>query len=49
MSKSIFAIQHTFACQMLSAGKGPNWVKDMLGHNTIDMLFKIYGNWYKSP
>jgi hypothetical protein len=32
---------------MLAAGEDPNWVKDMLGHATLEMLFKVYGNWYQ--
>ena len=44
-----YHMRHTFACNALAAWEDPNWVKDMLGHSTLDMLFKIYGNWYQSP
>lgn len=44
-----YQMRHTFACMMLAAGEDPNWVKDMLGHSTLEMLFKIYGNWYQPP
>jgi integrase len=44
-----YQMRHTFACQMLSAGEDPNWIKNMLGHSNLEMLFKVYGNWYKPP
>jgi integrase len=42
-----YQMRHSFACNALAAGEDPNWVKNMLGHSNLEMLFKIYGNWYQ--
>jgi integrase len=42
-----YQMRHTFACLMLGLGKDPNWVKNMLGHKNLSMLFNTYGNWYR--
>lgn len=42
-----YQMRHTFATMMLAAGENPKWVAEMLGHTDLQMLFKVYGNWYK--
>jgi integrase len=37
-------MRHSFACMMIDAGENLNWIKNMLGHSTLEMLFKKYGN-----
>ncbi len=41
-----YQTRHTFAVHMLKAREDPNWIKDMLGHETLAMLFNTYGNCY---
>lgn len=38
-------MRHTFACQNIAAGSDLNWIKDMLGHETLEMLLRTYGKW----
>jgi integrase len=42
-----YQMRHSFACLMLEIGENPKWISDMLGHADLQMLFKVYGNWYK--
>ncbi len=35
-------IRHTFATLMLSSRDNPNWVAQMIGHVSTEMLFKRY-------
>ena len=39
------AIRHTFASQLLSDGVSPVYVKEQLGHSSIQMTVDIYGRW----
>ncbi|MDR2401485.1 MAG: tyrosine-type recombinase/integrase, partial [Deferribacteraceae bacterium] len=40
-----YHMRHTFACQSIAAGEDLNWIKKMLGHETLEMLLRTYGNW----
>jgi integrase len=40
-----YHMRHTFACQNIAAGEDLNWIKDMLGHETLEMLLRTYGKW----
>jgi integrase len=37
-------MRHTFACMMIDANENLNWIKNTLGHSTLEMLMKRYGN-----
>jgi len=37
-------MRHSFACMMIDAGENLNWIKNTLGHSTLEMLMKRYGN-----
>ncbi len=38
----MYQIRHTFATLMLSSGENPNWIAQMMGHVSTEMLFKRY-------
>ena len=38
----MYQTRHTFATLMLSSGENPNWVAQMMGHASAEMLFKRY-------
>ena len=40
--RTMYQARHTFATLMLSAGENPNWVARMMGHTSVEMLFKKY-------
>jgi integrase len=40
--RTMYEARHTFATLMLSAGENPNWVARMMGHTSVEMLFKKY-------
>jgi len=40
----LYQMRHSFACMMIDAGEDLNWIKNMLGHSSLEMLFKRYGN-----
>lgn len=39
-----YQLRHTFACNARDAGFTDSWIQHMLGHSTLDMLVRIYGN-----
>lgn len=41
--------RHTFATMMIDAGENLGWVQNMLGHATLQMIFKHYHAWIKKP
>ncbi len=41
----LHGIRHTFASQLLSDGISPVYVKEQLGHSSIQMTVDIYGRW----
>ena len=41
--------RHTFATMMIDAGEDLGWVQNMLGHATLQMIFKHYHAWIKKP
>jgi integrase len=41
--RSLYQTRHTFATLMLDAGELPGWVQQMMGHETLQM---IYDNYY---
>lgn len=40
-----YQTRHTFASTLLSAGANPWQVAQLMGHETVDMIFKHYGRW----
>lgn len=41
--RTMYQTRHTFTSLMLSHGEDPLWVARMLGHSSLDMIFKHYG------
>lgn len=37
-----YQVRHTAATLMLAAGENPEWVANVLGHSTTEMLFRVY-------
>lgn len=37
-----YQMRHTAATLMLAAGENPEWVANVLGHSTTEMLFRVY-------
>lgn len=47
--RQMYQMRHSFASNSLASGFAPAWVQKMLGHSTLAMIIKIYGNYiYKS-
>ncbi len=44
-SRTMYQSRHTFATLMLSAGENPNWIARMMGHTSVEMLFKKYNSY----
>jgi len=42
--RTMYEARHTFATMMLSIGENPNWVAKMMGHTSMEMLFKKYSS-----
>ena len=42
--RNIYQTRHSFACLMLDLKEDLNWLKNMLGHSTLEMILKTYGN-----
>jgi integrase len=40
-----YHMRHTFTCQNIAAGEDLNWIRDMLGHESLEMLLNTYGKW----
>jgi len=41
----LHSIRHSYASQLLSEGVSPVYVKEQLGHSSIQMTVDIYGRW----
>ena len=44
----LHGLRHSFASQLLSAGISPVYVKEMLGHSSIQITVDIYGKWIQT-
>lgn len=42
--RTLYQMRHSFACVMITAGEDLNWIKNMLGHATLEMINRRYGN-----
>jgi integrase len=40
-----YAMRHTYASMMLTAGEHPMWVAQQMGHKDWGMIRKVYGRW----
>ena len=43
--RTMYQSRHTFATLMLSVGENPNWIARMMGHTSVEMLFKKYNGY----
>ncbi len=43
--RTMYQARHTFATLMLSAAENPNWTARMMGHTSVEMLFKKYSGY----
>ena len=43
--RTMYEARHTFATLMLSTGENPNWISRMMGHTSVEMLFKKYNGY----
>lgn len=39
--------RHTFATLAIDAGENLSWVREMLGHSSLQMIFNVYYKWIK--
>lgn len=39
-----YQMRHSFACNALNAGFEVSYIQHMLGHSSLEMVFKVYGN-----
>jgi integrase len=46
--RELYQARHSFASVMLEAGESPAWVKEMLGHTSLRMVFERYGKYIKN-
>ncbi|ECG8259801.1 integrase [Salmonella bongori serovar 48:i:-] len=37
--------RHAFACWLLTAGANPTLIVGLMGHETAQMVYEIYGMW----
>ena len=40
-----YQTRHTFASTRLTEGHNPYWLASQLGHEDVEMVFKVYGKW----
>jgi integrase len=48
-ARVIYQCRHTFARLALEQGDTPQHVSAMLGHTTLEMLFRVYSRWMGGP
>jgi len=46
--RTMYQTRHAFASLMLSHGEDPLWVARMLGHTTLNMIFRHYGKFIRN-
>jgi integrase len=46
--RSLLQTRHTFATLMLDAGELPGWVQQMMGHETLQMIYEKYYSFIKN-
>lgn len=46
--RTMYQTRHTFASLMLSYSEDPLWVARMLGHNSLEMVFRHYGKFVRN-
>ncbi len=47
--REIYQCRHTFATNSLASGENPYFVKNQLGHSSVELLFKVYGREANNP
>lgn len=40
-----YQLRHTYASTLLTLGCNPFWLANQMGHEDVEMVFKIYGKW----
>lgn len=43
--RTMYQTRHTFGTLMLSTGENPSWIARMMGHTSVEMLFKKYSGY----
>lgn len=43
--REVYQMRHSFACNSLASGFELSYVQMMLGHSSLEMIFKVYGNY----
>ena len=43
--REVYQMRHSFACNALASGFELSYVQMMLGHSSLEMIFKVYGNY----
>jgi integrase len=41
------SMRHAFATFHIARGRGPQWVKQQMGHSSIKVTFDLYGDWFR--
>lgn len=42
-----YQTRHTYACWALAAGANPSFIASQLGHEDVQMVYRVYGAWIK--
>jgi integrase len=48
-ARTLYQCRHTFARLAIELGDTPQHVASQLGHNTVEMVFRVYARWMKRP
>jgi integrase len=43
-ARKFYCARHTYASLMLGAGENPAWIARQMGHETVEVLFRVYGH-----
>ena len=43
--RNAYQMRHTFASTLLTDGANPFWLASQMGHEDVDMVFRVYGKW----
>lgn len=46
--RNAYQMRHTFASTLLTNGANPFWLASQMGHEDVEMVFRVYGKWIDS-